>query len=241
MPATVRCNGETFEHVETFKHDFFAATGLYRGPRGPAVLKLGRQTDLLSVPMAWLGAFLARREERLYRLLHDVPGIPECIGLTCGTGFLHAFVPGRPLGRADRVSDAFFDQLAALLAAVHARGIAYVDLNKRQNILLGDDGRPWLIDFQISLHVPRSGWGRVPGMRRLLARFQREDWYHFLKHKRRLRADLMTPEELERVERVSFWIRLHRGLTRPLTYLRRATLRRLKRSETAEVAGASAK
>ncbi len=242
MPVSVACNGESFEHIQTFKHDFFAATGLYRGPRGLAVLKLGRQTPLLNIPMSWLGAFLARRENRIYRLLQNVPGVPHCIGLTCGTGFMHDFIPGRPLGREDQVTDAFFDQLAALLAAVHERHLAYVDLNKRQNILLGEDGRPWLIDFQISLHVPPgTGWGRLPGLHRLLTRFQREDWYHLLKHKRRLRPDLLTPEEKRRVEQVSFWIMLHRRLTRPLTHLRRAFLRRLKRTETVEVAGSSAK
>ncbi len=242
LPPRVDCGGQVFEHVRTFKHDFFAATGLYRGPDGLAVLKLGRRQDFATVPLDWLGRWLTRREVRLYTLLQDVPGVPRLIG-TVGreAGFLHAYVPGRPLGREDRVSDRFFDELMEMLDTIWRRDMAYVDLNKRQNILLGDDGRPYLIDFQISLHLPARGWRRLAPVRWLLRRFQQADRYHTLKHKRRLRPDLLTLDERRCVERLSVWIRLHRWLTRPLTNLRRHTLKRLKRSETTEVAGSSAK
>jgi hypothetical protein len=241
LPTSVLCRGVRFELVEAFKHDFFAATGLYRGPDGLAVLKLGRETDFLSVPMRWLGAFLCQREAHLYELANDLPGVPRFIGRVGDTGFLHEFIPGRPLGRTDAVPDAFFDQLMTLLKTLHARHVAYVDLNKRQNILRGDDGRPYLIDFQISLHLPPVGWRRLPPVRWLLARFQHGDWYHALKHKRRLRPDLLTPAERDVVERRGIWIRLHSWLTRPLTNLRRRTLRRLHRAAPPGIAGSGAK
>ncbi len=241
LPREVTCRGETFVRVETFKHDFFAATGLYRGPGGLAVLKVGRTTEFLTIPMRWLGAFLRDREMRLYALAQDLPGVPALIGAVGPTGFLHAFVPGRPLGRQDVVSDTFFDELLALLATLHARHVAYVDLNKRQNILLGEDGRPYLIDFQISLHLPPSGWRKLPPVRWLLARFQKADRYHALKHKRRLRPDLMSADERRTVERISFWIRLHRLVSRPFTNLRRRTLKRLDLTRGESVAGSSAK
>jgi hypothetical protein len=241
LPPSVTCRGARYEHVHTFKHDFFAATGIYRGPDGLAVLKIGRATDFLSLPMAWIGKFLARREIHLYAETQSLPGVPRLIGPVGKTGFLHAFVPGHPLERREAVSDAFFDELGALLAAIHARHIAYVDLNKRQNILVGDDGHPYLIDFQISLWLPPTGWRRLRPVRWLLARFQQADCYHFLKHKRRLRPDLLTPDELAQVSHLSIWIRLHRLFARPLTNLRRRTLKRLNRTEDVEVAGSSAK
>lgn len=243
LPEAVRCNGARFEHVETFKHDFFAATGLYRGPDGAlAVLKLGRRTRFLSLPAAWIGRFLTRREARMYARLQGLRGIPRFIGVVGrDAGLLHEFVPGHPLGRDEPVSDAFFDELLALLAHLHSLHIAYVDLNKRQNILMGDDGRPWLIDFQISLDIAPRGWGALPPARWLLARFQHGDWYHCLKHKRRLRPDQLTEAERRQVERLSLAIRFHRAIARPLTHLRRAILARLKRRETTEVVGSSAK
>lgn len=242
LPPTAVCRGERYELIETFKHDFFAATGLYRSPRGElAVLKLGRETALFGIPMAWIGRWLARREFRLYKLASDLPGVPALIGMAGRNGLMHAFVPGRALGRDEAVDDQFFARLAELLTALHARCVAYVDLNKRQNILLGEDGRPYLIDFQISLHLPRKGVGRLGPARWLLSRFQAADWYHYAKHKRRLRPDLLTPEERTRVEKLSVWIRLHRLWARPATHVRRWVLRRLRRRETMDVAGSDAK
>lgn len=242
MPARAQCAGQTFEHVETFKHDFFAATGLYRCGERLAILKLGRQSDLLTIPMAWLGRFLTRREARMYSELNGTPGIPAYIGtLPKEAGFLHEFVPGHPMARNECVGDEFFGQLQALLSHLHERQIAYVDLNKRQNVLVGDDGRPYLIDFQISLQLPRGRLGRMGPLRWLLARFQHGDRYHVLKHKRRLRPDMLTAEERAELERLSVWIRLHRWVSRPITNLRRRTLKRLARSEEFTVAGASAK
>lgn len=242
MPGTVVCNGVAFTRVRTFKHDFFAATALYRGPDGrEAVLKMGRTTDAATIPLSWIGRFLTRREHEMYAALQDLPGVPRLIGMVGKQGFLHEFVPGHPLGRDERVSDTFFAELMAMLDEIHRRDMAYVDLNKRQNILMGDDGRPYLIDFQISLNLPPVGWRRLWPVRWLLRRFQHADRYHTLKHKRRLRPDLLSDDERRVVERLSIWIRLHRFLTRPLTNLRRRTLKRLARSETARVVGSDAK
>jgi hypothetical protein len=228
--------------VETFKHDFFAATGLYRGPDGLAVLKIGRCNDLATVPMTWLARWLTSHEAALYRELQGTPGIPRFIGTVCqGAGFLHAFVPGHPLGRYERVSDALFDELFDLVRTIHARHIAYVDLNKRQNILVGEDGRPYLIDFQISLHLPPGSWRGLPPVQWLLRRFQHGDWYHCHKHKRRLRPDLLTEQEQRSVSELSVWIRLHRWFSRPVTHLRRRALKRLAKSEQAVVAGSGSK
>lgn len=241
LPPIVEYDGRRYEWVQTFKHDFFAATGLYRGPEGLCVLKLGRATSLGGLPLGWIGRLLARREIRFYEMLAGMPGVPGYVGPVGRNGFLHLFVPGRPLGRYEAVDDEFFPRLQALLAALHERGIAYVDLNKRQNILRGDDGSPYLIDFQISLYLPRRGfWGWFP-FQWVLRRFQRADCYHVLKHKRRLRPDQLTEAERAVVERLSIWIRLHRLIFRPITRLRRIVLAWLRKRETAHVAGSDAK
>lgn len=242
MPARVTCDEVVYQHVKTFKHDFFAATGVYRGPDGLAVLKMGRRTAAWTIPLDWIGRFLTAREVHMYLRLSDLPGVPRMIGVVGrNRGFLHDFVPGHPLGRDEDVSDTFFDELRGMLDTLQQRGMAYVDLNKRQNVLMGDDQRPYLIDFQISLDLPRSGWSRNPLAQWILRRFQNADDYHFLKHKRRLRPDLLTPEEVAAGETLGFWIRLHRTIARPLTRLRRRTLKRLARSEDVDVVGSEAK
>ncbi len=241
LPARVEHGGVVYLLQHTYKHDFFAGTGRYRGGDRDVVIKFNRVNDACGLPLDWIGRFLARREAELYQLTSDLPGVPEWLGRVGATGVMHAYVPGRPLGRDDAVADAFFPQLDALLDAMHARSIAYVDLNKRQNVLLGDDGRPYLIDFQISLHLPRRGWRRLAPVQWMLRRFQLADRYHLLKHKRRLRPDQLAEGERVVVERLSIWIRLHRLIARPITQLRRRILRRVDRGEHKNVPGFGAK
>jgi serine/threonine protein kinase len=147
------------------------------------------------------------------------------LGTVGRTAFVHAYVEGRPLSRNRPVPDGFFAQLFALLDQLHRRDIAYVDTNKPENILLGDDGRPHLIDFQISwdLHMR---W--LPLNRWILHRLQQEDLYHIRKHHRRLRPDELSAEEAARAEQVSPWIKLHRVVTRPFKRIRRRTLERMR-------------
>lgn len=252
MPADFVLPDGRYRHVRTFKHDFFAATGLYEGPSGKVVLKVGRAAPLLVLPMAWLGRWAAEHECDMYRLAQSVPGVPRCFGRIGETGFAHAFVEGHPLQKHEVVGDAFFSQLGGMIDALHALGMAYVDLEKRENILVGADGRPWLIDFQISYPGPgldgviRRNWGpgalhrlAPRGLRRyLLTRLQHGDGYHLLKHQRRHRPDTLTPEQLAASYRVGWAVRVHRRLTRPLTLLRRGILKMLTgRSRSAKQDG----
>ena len=231
LPRTFTLNGTIYRHHRTAKHDFFAATAFYTDVAGnTVVLKVSRNTDFAGVPLQWLGRWLCRREVRFYDRLSDLPNVPGLLGRVGPTGFVHEFVPGRPLEKDLPVPDGFFKQLQDLIAKLHRRGIAYVDTNKPQNILVGDDGRPHLIDFQISYDVeglgPRAA--RLRLHRWWLHRLQQEDLYHLLKHKRRMRPDEMTTAERECATRQSALIRLHRFATRPYFHLRRRTFQRLR-------------
>ena len=224
--------------VKLYKHDFFAATGMYEleGSKGEvcaaggasatverggrAVLKMQRVQPLLGVPMKWLGACVARHEIAVYEALQGVPGVPKFLGRVGATGFLHEFVEGEDLRADAAVTAEFFGQLRSLLEAVHARHVAYVDTNKRENILLGADGRPWLIDFQISFFT-RKGERDNFLARAILRRLQRTDWYHFYKHKTRLLPGECTPEDFAAAQRRGLLHTLHRWLAQPVIRLRR--------------------
>jgi hypothetical protein len=232
LPPQVFVAGRTYLHARTVKHDFYAATGFYVAaddPHEQVVLKIGRTEEFAGVPLKWLGKWLCDREVRIYQALADLPNVPALLGRVGETGFVHLLAPGRPLARGLAVPDGFFAQLQELLAELHRRGIAYVDTNKQSNILLGDDGRPHLIDFQISWDersLPRSlKWFS----RWWLRRMQREDLYHALKHKRRLRPDELTDAERS-ASRPSVLIRIHRAIIAPYKSLRRRTFARLRES-----------
>ncbi|MDB5296283.1 MAG: serine/threonine protein kinase [Phycisphaerales bacterium] len=227
LPEAFTIDGVAYRRTRTVKHDFFAATGFYADPAGrPVVLKVGRAAKFLGWRLDWLGRWLCERELRFYRRFADLPNVPAVVGRVGPTGFVHAYVEGQPLSKDRPVPDGFFDQLDALVTALHARDTAYVDTNKPENILLGDDGRPHLIDFQISFDLhDLDDW---PWSRWLLRRMQREDRYHLLKHKKKLRPDEMTKEEWERAERKSALIRAHRFFTRPYFLVRRRAFRKLR-------------
>jgi RIO-like serine/threonine protein kinase len=227
LPATLLIDGVAWRHVRTHKHDFWAATGFYENDRGErAVLKMGRTEPFMGLPLEWTGRFLCRREVRFYRKLADLPNVPKILGIVGSTGFIHEFASGEPVSRDRPVPDGFFDQLLSLMHELHTRGIAYVDANKPQNILLGDDGRPHLIDFQISWDGHELGNNFFS--RWMLKRMHRGDVYHVLKHKKRMRPDELTDAEQQIVARRSTFIRVHRVLTKPYFKFRRTTFKRLR-------------
>ncbi len=233
LPAAIRITGVVYKKARTIKHDFFAATGFYESPSGEiVVLKVGRTGEFWGVPLLWLGRWLCNREVGFYRLLADLPQVPQLIGRVGQTGFVHAFAPGHPLERGMVVPDTFFPELAALVQELYRRDVAYVDTNKSHNILLGEDGRPHLIDFQISFapgvlrKVPLFGW--LAAM--LLRRLHEADVYHIHKHWRRLRPDQLTAQQVEESRKGGWMIRLHRFFSKPYFLLRRRTFSRLKQS-----------
>lgn len=220
----ILADGEYVLH-QTIKHDFFAVTGFYERTDGRrAVVKMGRTAPLAGLPLEWIGRWLCGRELRFYQKLADLPNVPQVLGRVGTTGFAHAYVEGRPLSKEHPVPDGFFARLQELMAELHRRKMAYVDTNKPQNILLGTDGRPHLIDFQISWGASGSN----PFGRWWLHRLQRADIYHILKHKRRMRPDELTEDERRIAEYKSPLIRLHRFVFKPYFVIRRRIMGRLR-------------
>jgi hypothetical protein len=222
-PSTIEVNGAVYQLGQIFKHDSWAATARYDGPRGSLACKFNRIEPVLGVPMGWVGRWLARREANFFHRLNGVPGIPtgypvvRVAGRIAPTAFAHDFVPGQPLSLVHQSSKEFFDQLSAILDAIHSRHMAYVDLNKPENVLVGDDGRPYLFDFQISIRLPK--W---PGCCWIMRILQSSDRYHLNKHRI---WRLHRSEFADRMRELRpWWIRWHRAIGVPLRTLRRQIL-----------------
>src|SRR5690349_10658437 len=100
LPARLELPCGVFALVQTVKHDFFAATGFYEDAGGRrVVLKISRTVDFAGIPLEWAGRYLCRREMRFYAALSDLPNVPAVLGTVGRTGFVHEFVPGRPLSK----------------------------------------------------------------------------------------------------------------------------------------------
>ena len=229
LPETVVIGGLGHRLRETFKHDSWAATGLYEGPSGVLrVVKLHRQAPVFGFPMGWLGRRMARHEIHLLSSLADLRGLPALAGPVSSEGhFLRNavardYIGGHPLGNREVVNDSFYPALRALLSAMHEQNVVYVDLHKRENILVNERGEPCLIDFQISLAWPR--W--LPAGP-LFAVMRRSDEYHLMKHWSRSRPDQCGFDDVALRTRIPWPIRVHRLVARPIRELRRRLLVKL--------------
>ena len=229
LPPLITCAGQSYRLERLLKHDSWAASAVYRpvGAGKRLKVKFNRTASVFGVPLAWLGHQLARHEAWMLRALHDLPQIPRWVGdVYLGKQRLrhavaHEWIPGHPLSKGEWVEDAFFPTLYSTLREMHRRGIAYVDLHKRENIIVGHDGRPYLIDFQISQALPTCWVCRHRLTRQALRILQASDLYHFVKHVR-----LHRPDQLRLyggIER-PWWITLHRGVAVPFRSLRRGLL-----------------
>jgi hypothetical protein len=227
MPARITVEGGDYVHRETLKHTFFSATGLYEGERHRAVFKFGRCAPFFGVPLGWIGRWLTRRELLIYRVVDGIAGVPRCVGAHGDTGFGHLYIGGHPMRRSEVVGPRFFPELYELLAEIHNRDIAYVDLSKAENILVGDDDRAYLIDFGIAWSwredEQRRGLKRwLPDRlgRFVLAELQQADRFHLLKHWRRAAPETMSPEQMDVATSRRGFIRVHELFRRPYRQIR---------------------
>ena len=228
-PEVVEIAGERFRLREVLKHDSWAATGIYASAGGVALCKFNRVQPIFGMPMRWLGRRLAAREAAFIERLAGIEGIPGSDGPVSSAGrpLPHAvsrrWIAGHALAADEAVDECFFPSLRRLLAAMHARGVAHVDLHKRENILVDPAGCPHLIDFQISFALPRGRVGAwlCAGLLRVL---QRCDDYHLLKHELRHRPEDrgLGQADLDRLR--PWWIRAHRTVAVPFRRLRRRLL-----------------
>lgn len=98
--------------------------------------------------MHWLSLFMLRREARVYALLQNFPSVPRCYGFLRNRYLVLDYIEGVSMRHAeidDRES--FFAELLRTIQALHARGIAHSDLQKKENLLVIGQRHPCLLDF----------------------------------------------------------------------------------------------
>ena len=230
-PDQVMVGGQPFSLHRIVKHDSWAATAIYRDSAGtPIICKFNRVQPLFVIPLAWVGRGLARRESGFLRALRDVELVPNDLGDVVADGrvlwnaIARTYIDGEVLLLTEQVTPTFFDELRALLISIHAHDIAYVDLHKRENVIVGRDGRPYLIDFQVCFALSRRWPGNGRFARFMLRKLQEIDIYHVNKHFARCLPEALTPEQRERYLEPPPLIRAHRKIGVPLRSLRRKLL-----------------
>jgi predicted Ser/Thr protein kinase len=88
------------------------------------------------------------REYAAYRRLEGVTGVPVCYGLLSHRYLLMELIEGTAYRHAtwqDR--DLWFAELLEVIRAFHARGVSHGDLKSKTNMIVGNDQKPYVIDF----------------------------------------------------------------------------------------------
>lgn len=166
------------------KKDIFGQIVLYSDEHQPHILRDTRPAHRWIRPLA---RHLLRREIRALHALRGLAGVPQLIDSDKNTA-ARSYVQGQPMQRARPTSPAYFRAAHGLLKQLHRRGVVHNDLAKEPNWLVGIDGMPALVDFQLaSVFRNRSALFRVLAY---------EDLRHLLKHKRSYCANALTAREL---------------------------------------------
>jgi RIO-like serine/threonine protein kinase len=145
-----------------------------------------RDTTVAARGVGWFARRLAAREARALHALRRVPGVPRLVSWD-GRLLVRSWLPGIPLHRSGGVDRAYFREALRLLRRLHAAGLVHNDLAKEPNWLVGPDGAPAVVDFQLAMRPRYRGC-----LFRMLAH---DDLRHLLKHKRRYCPEHLTARQ----------------------------------------------
>lgn len=147
-----------------------------------------------------IGRFLVWRESKAYRRLTGLKGIPICYGSIDGLVLVIEEISGRNIERLEnekRLPEEFFEELRRLVQIVHGRGLAHCDLKRTPNILLGHDGRPYIVDWSASISENEF---RFFPLNLIYQRFLQDDLNAITKMRLRHCPHTVTPDEKRRYE-----------------------------------------
>ncbi len=186
--------------------------------------KLGLVKDYSKRPWLYrwcVGLISTRRERSIYRKLQGVRGIPRLYGRLDRYALVMEYIPGKDASKVKPglVGPEFFEQLEGVVHRVHGRGVVLCDLRHMANIIVSDDGQPYLVDFCTAFE--RGGRWNI-FKRWLFGIFYQDDLLGIIKAKKNLAPELVSPDELVRLERGVF-------LQKPAIRLRNFGRRWLKR------------
>jgi len=136
------------------------------------------------------------REKRAYGRLKGIKGVPTLYRTINGLALVLEAIPGKNIESKETVaklSDGFFEELRVLVENIHKRGLAHCDLKRAPNILLGDDGRPYIVDWAAS--ISKSEFRFFP-LYHLYEKFIQDDLNAIIKIRLKHFPNSVNPEEI---------------------------------------------
>jgi hypothetical protein len=171
---------------------------LYEASDGPFLVKdYGAKTGI----WRYIGAIGTGHEARALQALEGVEGVPRFLGRPDRHSVAMSLVPCRRARKSDpelRDNEAFVRDLERLVEQMHARGVVHLDLKHRSNVLVSEQGRPIVLDFESALCLnPDAMVGRL--MVRTLGYLDR---LAVINWRRRLCPHTLSASQMRRAERL---------------------------------------
>ncbi len=117
-------------HYEDADHDY-----LIKVPHGQGLVRSFHRRML-------------RHEYAAYQQLGEFDGAPACHGLIDGQYLVLEYVQGRTIRKKRPLDeDEYHTKLLEYIRAMHARGVAHMDLKRKDNLLVKTDESPCILDF----------------------------------------------------------------------------------------------
>jgi serine/threonine protein kinase len=129
--------------------------------------------------------------------------VPELFGVVGGLALVIEEVQGRSIEgheKKERLPVQFFESLRELVEQIHRRGLCHCDLKRAANVLVGEDGSPYLVDWSAAI-LEREF--RFFPARLIYNRFLLDDRYAVIKLQLRHCPEAIPPEALRRYEKRS--------------------------------------
>jgi RIO-like serine/threonine protein kinase len=142
-----------------------------------------------------IGRFIVRREKKAYNRLKGLKGVPTLYRTIDGLALVIEAIPGKNMETeeiATKLPDDFFEDLRLLVESIHKRGLAHCDLKRAPNIILGDDRKPYIVDWAASISKKEF---RFFPLSLIYQRFIRDDMNAIIKLRLKYLPESVRPEE----------------------------------------------
>ena len=151
-----------------------------------------------------IGRFLIWRESKAYMMLDGLRGVPKFHGVIDGLALVVEDVGGKNFVELERsayrFTEAMFRELEGLVEGFHRRGVVHCDLKRTPNIILGGDGKIYVVDW--AAFMSKREFRFFP-LNLVYRRFLLDDRLAITKLKVNNLPEAVTPEERERYEKRS--------------------------------------
>jgi RIO-like serine/threonine protein kinase len=158
------------------------------------------------------GRFLVWREEKAYRKLAGISGIPVFYRSIDGIAIIMEEISGQNLKSMHQttgIPSRFYSDLQSLLKNIHETGLAHCDLKRAPNIIMDENCRPYVVDWSAS--IARSEF-RVFPLSLIFKRFVRDDINAVIKLKLKYNPEMVSREEKDQYMKRSLIERTIRGI-----------------------------